>query len=60
MLNGFVNYSSLNEYILFRDETEEILDSILPPREWEEDGETTKIFQTDQTLQRKLVIGQWA
>ena len=23
---------------LFRDETEEILDSILPPREWEEDG----------------------
>ena len=28
-----------------RDETEEILDSILPPREWEEDGEK-KIIQS--------------
>ena len=30
---------------LVRDETEEILDSILPPREWEEDGEN-KIIQS--------------
>ena len=28
----------LSVNFLFRDETEEILDSILPPREWEEDG----------------------
>ena len=48
----------MNEYILFRDETEEILDSILPPREWEEDGETTKIFQTNLTIKKKMVIDQ--
>ena len=47
----------LNEYILFRDETEEILDSILPPREWEEDGETTKkISNRPHTLKK---IGDW-